>query len=117
MSFQSTGFIPTGCNASFITTVLKKDNPSNLNEFRPISLVGYVYKIISKILANKIKKVLPSVIDLNQAPFLGGRGILDSILVVNKMVDYLKKKKKSGILVKVDFEKAYDLVDWKFLYI
>jgi len=98
MSFQSTGFIPTGCNASFITLVPKKNNPSNLNEFRPISLVGCVYKIISKILANRIKKVLPSVIDLNQATFLGVRGILDSILVVNKTVDYLKKEKKSGIM-------------------
>jgi len=116
MSFQSTGFIPTGCNASFITLVPKKDIPSNLNEFRPISLVGSVYKIISKILANRIKKVLPSVIDLNQAAFLGGRGILDSILVANETVDYLKKEKKSGILVKVDFEKTYYSVDWKFLY-
>ena len=116
MSFQSTGFIPTGCNASFITLVPKKDNPSNLNEFRPIFLVGSVYKIISKILANRIKKVFPSVIDLNQAAFLGGRGILDSILVANETVDYLKKEKKSGILVKVDFEKTYYSVDWKFLY-
>jgi len=114
--FQSTGFIPRGCNASFITLVPKKDNPSDLNEFRPISLVGCVYKILSKILANRLKKVLPSVIDVNQSAFLGGRGMLDSILVANETVGYLKKEKKSGVLVKVDFEKAYDSVNWKFLY-
>jgi len=114
--FQSTGFIPRGCNASFITLVPKKDNPSDLNEFRPISLVGCVYKILSKILANRLKKVLPSVIHENQSAFLGGRGMLDSILVANETVDYLKKEKKSGVLVKVDFEKAYDSVNWKFLY-
>jgi len=96
--------------------IAKKDNPSNLNEFRPISLVGCVYKILSKIMANRLKKVLPSIIDVNQSTFLSGRGLLDSILVANETVDYLKKEKKSGVIVKVDFEKAYDSVDWKFLY-
>jgi len=62
-------------------------------------------------LANRLKKVLPSVIDINQFAFLGERGLLDSILVANETVDYLKKEKKSGVLVKVDFEKAYDSVD------
>lgn len=96
--------------------VPKKDNTSNLNEFRPISLVNCTYKILSKILVNRLKKVLPSVIDVNQSAFLSGRGMLDSILVANETVDYLKKEKKSGVFVKVDFEKAYDSVDWKFLY-
>jgi len=53
---------------------------------------------------------------VNQSAFLSGRGMLDSILVANETVDYLKKEKKSGVFVKVDFEKAYDSVDWKFLY-
>jgi len=110
-NFQSTWFIPRGCNASFITLLPKKDNSSDLNEFRPISLVGCVYKILSKILANRFKKVLPSVIDINQSAFLGGRGLLDSISVANETVDYLKKEKKSEVLVKVGFEKAYDSVD------
>jgi len=67
--------------------VPKKVNPSNLNDFRPISLVGCVYKILSKILTNRFKKVLPSVIDVNQSVFLGERGMLDSILVANEMAD------------------------------
>ena len=52
-SFQSKGFIPTDSNASFITLVPKKDHPTNLNDFRPISLVGCVYKILSKLLAKQ----------------------------------------------------------------
>jgi len=114
--FQSNGYIPRGCNASFITLVPKKDNQSELNEFRLISLVGCVFKIFSKVLANRLKKVLPSVIDVNQSAFLVGRGLLDNILVANETVDYRKKEKKSGVLVKVDFEKAYDSLNWKFLY-
>ena len=78
--------------------------------------MGCVYKILSKILANRLKKVLPSIIDVNQFAFLSGRGLLDNIFVANETVDYLKKEKKSGVIVKVDFEKAYDSADWKFLY-
>jgi len=96
--------------------VPKKANPSELNEFRSISLVGCIYKILSKVLANRLRKVLPSVIDANQSAFLEGRGLLDSVLVANETVDFLKKEKKSGVLVKVDFEIAYDSVNWKFLY-
>jgi len=87
-----------------------------LNEFRPISLVGCVHKILYKILTNRLKNLLSSVIDTNQSAFLGGRGMLDSILVANEIVDFLKKEKRSGVLAKVDFEKAYDSVKWNFLY-
>jgi len=114
--YQSTEFIPRGCNASFITLVPKKVNSSNLKDFRPISLVGGVYKILSKIVTNRLKKVLPSVINVNQSAFLGERGMSDNILIANETVDYLKKQKKSCVFVKVDFEKSYDSVDWEFLY-
>jgi len=114
--FQSSGYLPRGCNASFITLVPKKANPSELNEYRPISLVGCIYKILSKVLANRLSKVLPSVIDVNQFAFLEGRGLLDNVLVANETVDFLKREKKSGVLVKVDFGKAYNSVNWKFLY-
>jgi len=111
LRFQDTGYISRGCSTSFITLVPKKDNPSSLNEFRSILLVGCVYKILSKVLANRLKKILPSVIDMNQSTFLEGRGLLDSILVANETVDFLKNENLSGVCVKVDFEKAYDSVD------
>jgi len=77
--FYETGYIPRGCNASFP----KKVNPSLLNEYRPISLVGCVYKVISKILANRLKRVLSKVIDNHQIDFLSGRGMLDSVLITS----------------------------------
>jgi len=72
-----------GTNASFITLVSKVVNPQQLNDFRPISLVGCVYKIISKILSSRLKMVLKKVIDPRQSAFLEGRGLLDSVLVAN----------------------------------
>jgi len=79
-----------------MTLVPKKDKPSELNEFRPISLVGCIYKILSKVLANRLRKVLSSVIDVNQSAFLEGRGLMDNVLVAKETVDFLKKEKKSG---------------------
>jgi len=57
-SFHEFGYIPKGCNTSFITLIYKKDNPGNLGDYKPISLVGCIYKIIAKILANRLKGVL-----------------------------------------------------------
>jgi len=93
LCFQEMGHILHGYNASFITLVPKRNNPTNLNDFRPISLVGCVYKVIFKVLANRIKRVLPLVIDKSQLACLSGRGLLDSVLVANETVDYLKRGK------------------------
>ena len=61
--FHANGVFPRGSNASFITLIPKRKNPQNLNEYRPISLIGCIYKIVSKLLANRLKKVLPEIID------------------------------------------------------
>ena len=115
-SFYDSVYIPRGCNASFITMVPKRENPSTLNEYRTISLVSCVYKVISKILANRLKRVLLKVIDKYQTAILSGRGLLDSVLVVKETVDFLKKEKQKGVIVKVDYVKAYDSVDWDFWF-
>ena len=114
--FHETGYIPKGCNASFIALVPKVKNPVNLEQYRPISLVGAIYKIISKVLAERIKKVLPLVIDECQSAFLKNRGILDSVLMANEVIEDIRRGGRSGLCLKVDFEKAYDSVRWEFLY-
>jgi len=114
--FQETGYIPKGCNASLIALVPKVRDPTYLEQYRPISLVGAMYKIIAKVLAERIKKVLPSVINESQSAFLRDRGILDSVLTANEMVEDLRRKGRRGLCLKVDFEKAYDSVRWDFLY-
>jgi len=108
--FHKTGSIPKGCNASFIVLVSKVRDPSKLDQYRPISLVGAQYKIISKVLASRMKKVLPSLIDESQSAFVKGRGIFDSVLMANEVVEDLMRNGRRGLCLKVDFEKAYDSV-------
>jgi len=86
-----------------------------MNDYRPISLVSCIYKVIAKVLANRLKGVLPKVIHNNQTAFLSGRGLFDNVLIASESVHYLRKEKSKRVVVKVDFEKAYDSVDWDFL--
>ena len=87
-----------------------------MSEFKPISLVGCIYKIISKILSTRLKKVLNKVIDLRQIVFLEGMGLLDNVLVANEVLEEMKRKKASCVFFKVDYKKTYDLVCWDFLH-
>jgi len=114
--FHENGIIPKGCNASFVALVPKVRDPSRLEQYKPISLVGAIYKIIAKLLAERIKKVLPSVVDESQSAFLKDRGILDSLLMTNEVVEDIRRRGRSGLCLKVDFEKAYNSVKWEFLY-
>lgn len=107
--------IPKGINCTFIALIPKVDGPSCFNEFRPISMVGCIYKILSKVLANRLRKVLPNIIGDTQAAFVGGKQILDGVLIANEVIDSWKKNKTEGLVLKVDFEKAYDNVNWNFL--
>ncbi|XP_071695221.1 uncharacterized protein [Rutidosis leptorrhynchoides] len=104
-----------GCNASFVTLVPKKKDPLCLGDFRPISLIGSYYKVIAKLLSNRLRKVIPSLVGPEQSAFLRGRFILDGALIVNECVDYLKNNRKKGLIFKVDFEKAFDCLNWEFL--
>ncbi|CAJ2670867.1 unnamed protein product [Trifolium pratense] len=104
-----------GINATFIALIPKTDSPQRLNDFRPISLVGCLYKILAKVLANRLRQVIGSVISESQTAFVKNRQILDGILIANEIVDEARKYKKDLMLFKVDFEKAYDSVDWGYL--
>lgn len=114
--FHDSRSIPKGCNALFIALVPKVSDSSKLDRYRPISLVGSLYKIILKVLSYRIKSVLPSVINESQSAFLMDRGMLDNVLMANEVVEELRRNGRSGLCQKVDYEKAYDLVRWDFLY-
>ncbi|GKE50488.1 putative RNA-directed DNA polymerase, eukaryota, reverse transcriptase zinc-binding domain protein, partial [Tanacetum coccineum] len=114
--FESSSLIPRGCNSSFISLIPKVDDPLVVSDFRPISLIGCQYKIIAKILANRLSKVVSSVVGDVQMAYIRGRQIIDGSLMVDEIIAWDKKHKKCLMFFKVDFEKAFDSLSWSFLF-
>jgi hypothetical protein len=101
--------------ASFLTLTPKKDHLQELFDYRPICLIGSMYKILSKLLANRLKRVLGKLISNCQSTFLPHRQILDGAVVLNELLDLAKRRKDECLLFKVNFERAYNTVSWQFL--
>ena len=112
--FHRHGRLTKGINSTFIALIPKVESPQCLSDFHPISLVNCLYKILSKVLANKLCSVV-GVISSSQSSFMPDRQILDGMLIANELVDEARKQRKDLLLFKVDFEKAYDSVDWNYL--
>jgi hypothetical protein len=113
--FYWINLLPAGINSTFVTLISKIKGANKLSDFRPISLVGSLYKIISKILATRLKHVVPEVISHHQNAFIKGRQILDSVLIANEVLSFIKKKKGKAYLFKLDFHKAFDSVLWEYI--
>ena len=111
--FVSEKFVKS-LNSTFIVMVPKKEGAEDFKDFRPISLVGSLYKLVAKVLANRLKKVMDRVVNKAQNAFVEGKQILDTSLIANEVIDSMVRKEK-GILCKHDVEKAYDKLNWKFL--
>ncbi|XP_022764279.1 uncharacterized protein LOC111309507 [Durio zibethinus] len=109
--FFNTRKLTKRINSSFITLVAKKHFAKSLNDFRLISLIESIYKILTKTLANRLKQVVGSLISQTQSAFVEGRQIIDSILIANEVIDNLKKSVNRGLVLKLDFEKAFDKVN------
>nr|GEY23435.1 RNA-directed DNA polymerase, eukaryota [Tanacetum cinerariifolium] len=107
--------ISKGCNSSFISLIPKIQNANLVKDFRPISLIGSLYKIIAKILANRLVGMLSGIVNEVQSAFVADRQILDGPLILNEVIQWCKSKKKQALIFKIDFEKAYDSVRWDFL--
>ena len=77
--------------------------------------MGGLYKILTKVLANRIKRVMGKIISQSQSTFVKGRQILYAVLIANEVVDSILRKKESGLVCKLDIEKAYDNISWEFV--
>ncbi|GKB11279.1 RNA-directed DNA polymerase, eukaryota [Tanacetum coccineum] len=106
---------PPGCNSSFIALIPKKHDAKFVKDYRPISLIGCFYKIVSKILANRLKMVISELISDVQSAFVSNRQILDGPFILNELISWCKAHKSKAMIFKVDFEKAFDSVRWDFL--
>ena len=105
-------------NKTYITLVPKTKSPTKMTEYKPISLCNVVYKLISKVLANRLKVTLPHLITENQSVFLSERLITDNVLVAFEVMHYLEHKrdgKDCYMAVKLDMSEAYNRVKWGFI--
>ena len=100
-----------------IITLLEKHGQDRcyLANWRPISLLNVDYKILTKVLANRVKRVLPSIISNCQNGYVRNRSIHDSIRLVQDIIQYTEITQSPGVLVSVDFRKAFDSIEWKFI--
>lgn len=105
-------------NKTLISLIPKCQSPKTLANYRPISLCNSVYKIITKIIIGRIRPLLNNLVSLLQAAFVPGRRGLDNILIAQELVHSINNKRgKEGYMaVKVDFEKAYDRLEWNFIH-
>ena len=118
LDFLNNGVMLPYLNHTDIVLIPKVKNPEKMSEFRPISLYNVIYKVISKVLANRLKQVLPNIISPTQSAFVPGRLITDKVIVAYEVLHsmHARKKGKTGALaLKLDVSKAYDRVEWLFL--
>ncbi|XP_060970043.1 uncharacterized protein LOC115713657 [Cannabis sativa] len=118
VDFFETCSFPAALNQTNIVLIPKKKHVTTMSDLTPISLCNVAYKVVSKVLANRLKIVLPNVISENQSAFISGRLISDNIMVAFEVMHYLKRKRKekTGFMaLKLDLSKAYDRIEWGFL--
>ena len=99
-----------------ITCIPKDDKPKQfIKNWRPISLLNVSYKIVSSCIATRIQKVLPKIIHHSQKGFIKGRYIGDNIRTLFDILEYTSREGLPGLIVAIDFEKAFDSVAWSFI--
>ncbi|XP_047268842.1 uncharacterized protein LOC124898822 [Capsicum annuum] len=102
-------------NATYVALIPKKAGETELRDFRLISLISGVYKILAKALAERLKKVIAGLVKKHQMVFIKGRQIMDAALIASECVDTKTIGEVAGLICKLDIEKAFDHVNWDYL--
>lgn len=111
------GIMTTSQRQAVITLLEKKGKDKCfINNWRPISLLNFDYKLISKLISTRVQTLMDNLIHVDQKGFIKGRYMGDSIRVLQDIMDYTVHKDMSGILLFIDFEKAFDSLEWAFLW-
>ena len=109
------GRILKSFNSTLLTLIPKEQGAEEPVKFRQIALCNVIYNFFTKVMENRLKPLLPNLISLEQASFMEGRQILDGIILTHEVIHSLKKSRKSGMMIKLDLEKAYEKLSWKYM--
>ncbi|XP_060972000.1 uncharacterized protein LOC115703869 [Cannabis sativa] len=118
LCFFEEGILADSCGDANVVLIPKTRNPERMSDLRPIALCNVLFKIITKVMVNRMKPFMDSIISENQSAFIPGRLISDNILVSFEILHYLKRKRKGKegfMALKLDMSKAYDRIEWDFL--
>lgn len=116
--FLDTGIMEEDINRTIVCLIPKVKQPQRMTELRPISLCDVLFRILSKVLANRLKGCLPNLISANQSAFIEGRVLTDNALIAFETSHYIKRRTqgKNGVAgLKIDVSKAYDRLKWNFI--
>ncbi|MCI02468.1 RNA-directed DNA polymerase (Reverse transcriptase) [Trifolium medium] len=115
-AFEHGEYDPKVCE-TIIVLLPKGDSQNTFKDFRPISLCNVTYKLISKIIVSRLQPFLDGIISPLQNSFIPGRSTKDNAIVLQEVLHFMRKskRKKGGMVFKLDLEKAYDRVNWNFL--
>ena len=115
-SFFLFGFLPSGINATILSLILKIENAEKIKDFRPIACCNLRYKVISKVLADRLRIIFLDAIEPNQSAFITGRLLLENVLLASELVNGYHKSTITQIsAIKFDISKAFDTVKWSFI--
>ncbi|CAN0911776.1 Transposon TX1 uncharacterized 149 kDa protein [Linum grandiflorum] len=109
---------PSEIQATNIILLPKVEVPKGMKDLRPISLCSVLYRLIAKVLANRLGRVLPNLISEEQSAFMAGRSIIDNVMVAFEIIHSMRRRqtgKWGEVAVKIDISKAYDRVEWRYL--
>lgn len=115
-SFFTKGFLPKGLNSTILALIPKKEEAKMMKDYRPISCCNVLYKVISKIITNRLKGIMSKCIPLNQSAFVKERLLIENVLLESELVkDYHKEDICPRCAMQIDISKAFDSVQWPFL--
>jgi hypothetical protein len=109
------GKVLPALNATFLTLIPKEDQVTHPKQFRPISLCNVIYKLLTKVIAQRLKPLLPLIISPEQSGYVEGRKILDSVILAHEVIHSLQSTGTPGMLLKLDLSKAFDKLSWAYM--
>ncbi len=112
----NSGATSASINKGLITLIPKAEDRARFNNWRPITLLGSIYKVLAKTLAGRIQSALTHIIRPNQTGLVEGRSILDNVFMAQEALGWVEESEQDFVLLLLDFEKAFNGIEWGFLF-